>query len=237
MKKRFIAEIGNNHFGRLDYFKELIHAASESGADMVKGQLFDPEKIKGSMPKEFYKECFKVAYYLDEIKAYAKSLNMPIFFSCFDSFLEFERYQSLKKISASQSLDIFKNGNNIKEWNIDRGNVLISLHKDLEAFPILKQAVVMHVSDYLTDDPNLSRIEDMNNFYNSIHDRKPGLIGYSDHTIGIDACCDAINQYKVNYIEKHFTLSRNMKWKGEIFRDTVHGADPNEFKELTRRFK
>lgn len=235
--KIFIAEIGNNHFGRLDYFKELIDAAFLSGADIVKAQLFNPMLISGSMPQEFYEQCSKIFAHLEEVTAYARAKKIPLYFSCFDAFEEFDRHQIFKKVSASQARRIFTYKETIKKYEIDRANVFISIPADVNPLPKLKHAVVMHVSDYLPKTPNLTRLGEIQEFYDRIEERDPTAIGYSDHTVGIQACLDALYQYKVTFIEKHFTLAKNMDWQGHVFRDTVHGSTPKEFFQLTRRFK
>ena len=45
-KKIFlIAEIGNNHEGSIKLAKKLIYLAKKNGADAVKFQFIDPEKL------------------------------------------------------------------------------------------------------------------------------------------------------------------------------------------------
>jgi hypothetical protein len=38
--------------------------------------------------------------------------------------------------------------------------------------------------------------------------------------------------HNVNCIEKHFTLQKEIKWHGKVFRDTVHGALPRELEVI-----
>ena len=58
------------------------------------------------------------------------------------------------------------------------------------------------------------------------------IIGYSDHTIGIEACCAAVAS-GAKIIEKHFTLDKNFS----DFRDHSLSADPKEMKELVEKIK
>jgi len=58
------------------------------------------------------------------------------------------------------------------------------------------------------------------------------IIGYSDHTIGIDACCSAVSAGAM-IIEKHFTLDKNFS----NFRDHKLSADLNDMRELVNKIK
>jgi len=224
-KKPFVvAEIGNNHFGSLDMAMELVQAAKESGCDAVKGQLFDPKTIEGSMPKGFYRQCARLFKHNDELISYADSIGIPLFFSCFD-----EKCRDLvltrpyQKISASQYRKIHEEGDIELR---DNKNMFISIPADMD-LPELKNAIPMHVTDYMTTFPKLERINEMRGFY-----RRD--VGFSDHSIGIRTCIDAVVKHKAMYIEKHFTLENNMEFKGKIFRDTAHGIIPRVMKKLIR---
>lgn len=236
MKKIFISEIGNNHFGDKQRFKDLIKASRDSGATLVKAQLFDPERISGSMHSGFYKQCSAIFEHLAEFLEFSIEQDIPLFYSYFHKWPVHEAMQEYKKIAGIQAHDIFIHGINEKRFKIDDDNVFISLPKTITDFPFLKKSVVMHVSDYMTDKPNLIRLDSMSCYYDSIEGREKGLIGYSDHTLGIENCVKAMDSYGANIIEKHFTLKKDMKWNGATFRDTVHGATPKEFNELTRRY-
>jgi len=54
-------------------------------------------------------------------------------------------------------------------------------------------------------------------------------IGYSDHTLGNDACCTAVS-LGAAIVEKHFTLDKNMTGP-----DQKLSADVNDFKDLVTR--
>ena len=44
-KTLIIAEIGNNHEGNLETAIEMVDAAANSGADVVKFQMIEPQKL------------------------------------------------------------------------------------------------------------------------------------------------------------------------------------------------
>jgi sialic acid synthase SpsE len=91
------------------------------------------------------------------------------------------------------------------------------------------ELVLMHcVSSYPTSykDVNLSAIQYM------IKKFKNCLIGYSDHTIGIE-CCVYASCLGAKVIEKHFTLDKNFS----DFRDHQISADPQEMISLVKKIR
>lgn len=215
--------------------KELIRAAHLSGADMVKGQIFDPLRMEGSMPSEFYQQCCFDNSELCHLQRYADGLGIYYFNSFFHAREDLEARQIVKKISASQCVDIYTKYKKIKNYEIDNPSTLISVPESC-AFPDLKKAIPMHVTDYLSTNPKLDRIEIMKWHYTSRRNM-PAKIGYSDHTEGIENCYLAGKYFGADIIEKHLTLNHNERWNGQIFRDTVHGATPKQFQILARRLK
>jgi sialic acid synthase SpsE len=217
-----IAEIGNNHFGDFSKAKELIHAAHESGADIIKSQAFLAKDIGGSMPVVFYQQCaFSLRQYKDLIE-YARSIGNDLFYSIFSPELdELRAKQNWHKLASSQ---VQKSGGQISLF-LDHENVIISVPKDV-TIPMLRNAELLHPSKYMVVDPDLGRIRRLSH----ITGRN---IGYSDHTLGIRNCIRASELYGARIIEKHFCLSHGEQWRGITFRDTVHGATPKEFQTLT----
>lgn len=223
-----IAEIGNNHFGNLFRFKELIRAAHEAGADLIKSQAFKAEDIRsGSMPLSFYQRCeFSEDTYCELID-YARGIGTDLFFSIFSiGFSKLLTKQKYYKITGSQSLlgrFIRYEDNNNLFISVKSKKVLGIMH---ETF---KEANFMYVSDYCSDvatmDPMLSTIDVFKKQINK-------NIGYSDHAIGISNCLKAIDEYRVSTIEKHFCMENHESFNGIVFRDTVHGVTSKEFEIL-----
>jgi len=218
-----IAECGNNHVGCVKTAKEMIRIARNSGADLVKFQAFLPVDIKGSMDPEFYEKCaLPWEDYLSLIQ-YGKELGVDVFYSIFSEELqELKKHQKYHKIAASQSQS------NIRQTeNSDATNVFISIKPNAGMLPHLNLAHVLYASPYMTINPNFENITFLNNYY---HRR----CGYSDHTIGIEYCIEAYQDYECPVIEKHFTLTRDIYFKGKQFRDAMHGALPYELERLAR---
>lgn len=228
MPKLLIGEIGNCHFGSISKAKELIHAAKESGADLVKSQAYTRGAISGSMPPEFYEQCRMSEGNYISLMEYAKSIGIEMFYSVFlnndderslDSLIEMQMFH---KCAASQTRVLTDD----QRQFFDHENCFVSI-PEMQILPYFAFANVMHVSGYLTEYPDLKRI----NFLKSIYGRH---VGYSDHTLGVEVCIEANRVYGAKIIEKHFTLAKNEQWNGQIFRDTVHGATPDELLKLSK---
>jgi len=216
-----IAEIGLNHFGSIEEAKTLIRAANDSGADLIKSQAFLARDMKtGSMPTSFYEACqFTLQDYIDLID-YTRDLKNDLFFSIFsDRFESLKTKQTWHKITGAQT-----RAGKATEFH-DHDNVIISVPNNVIIQPF-KKANILHVTDYLTQRPNLRRISELKIMLSRDE------VGYSDHTMGIDNCLKAIEVYGANIVEKHFTLVQDRRWNNQVFRDTIHGATPAAFQRI-----
>lgn len=221
----FIAEVGNNHQGDLNSAKEHIQAARDSGADLVKLQAFSAKDIQGSMPKGFYEKCQFALEEYKELIRYGDHIGIPVFYSIFSTaYRELWGFQKYHKWSASQVKDDYK-----EIERSDSTNVFVSVPVGATR-PHLRYSKIMHVSDYLVTNPGLCQIEELREYYG-----RP--IGYSDHTIGVRWAIEAAMEYGANVIEKHFTLTRDIKFEGKQFRDAVHAASPKEFETMVMEIR
>ncbi|NQU17112.1 MAG: N-acetylneuraminate synthase [Candidatus Saganbacteria bacterium] len=224
-----IAEAGVNHNGDLDVAKKLIDAAKSSGADAIKFQTFKTEELASfNAPKAKYQKKtvrnesqFKMLKRLEltneqfeNLFSYAKKkkimfLSTPF---CFES-ADFLKKLGLKyfKISSGDltNLPLLRK---IAGWKmpIILSTGMGSLDEIREAVEEIiskgnKRLILLHcVSSYPArfEDLNLNAIKTMKSEF--------GLpIGYSDHSLGIEASLAAVSIGAV-VIEKHFTLDRNM---------------------------
>lgn len=223
---KIIAEIGNNHEGNMDRAKELIRVAHASGADLVKMQAYQKGDVKGSMPSGFYEKCR--LQYLDyvELIDYGRQIGTDVFYSIFSEDLRIlNHFQKWRKIAGSQSQK------NIRDTESqDSNHTFVSVNPKNGMLPEMPKSWVLYVSEYMTQNPRLSEINFLREYYG-----KP--IGYSDHTIGIEYCLEAIREYGCPIIEKHFTLTRDITYEGKQFRDAVHGALPYELERLAKSKK
>lgn len=220
-----VAEFGNQHGGDFIHAQELIQAAKESGADCAKSQAFFAKDIQGSMPYQFYKKL-ELGYekYL-ELISYGNSIGIDVFFSVFSpELIELEQYQKYLKLAGSQT----RKGNYNLE-NYDDPDTFVSVPFDVMP-PKFKYAKMLYVSDYLPKDPRLSHINLLKRFYN-----RP--VGYSDHTIGINTCVEAVRLYECPVIEKHFTIKKDLGFGETTYRDNIHSVTPKEFSEMVKQIR
>jgi N,N'-diacetyllegionaminate synthase len=237
-----IAEIGNNHEGDLARAEQLVHAAAECGVDAVKFQTFrtrdfvsprDPERFERMSRFELSWDQFERLAVLARglgLLFLSTPLDIPSaeflapmvdcfkIASCDNNF-----YPLMARVAASAKPVILSGG--MTGWK-----ELTTAKRFLEDAWARRNlspglAVLHCVSAYPTPDAeaNLAAIP-----------RLAGMlectVGYSDHTLGIDACLAAVT-LGARLIEKHFTLDKNQS----AFRDHQLSADPAELGEIVRR--
>lgn len=248
MKKvLIIAEAGVNHNGSLEIAKKMVDVVVESGADIIKFQTANPEKVISKYaPKAEYQK--KAMGEEDSQLEMVKKITLPN-----KDFIELKEYCDEKKIRfLSTPFDIesidFLNELGIDLWKIPSGEItnypyLVSIAKtkkpiivstgmsnmeEIEAaLALLKtngagEISILHCNtQYPTpyEDVNLKAME-------TIH-KDTGLeVGYSDHTLGIEVPIAAVAM-GATIIEKHFTLDRNMEGP-----DHKASLEPDELKAM-----
>jgi len=236
-KTYIVAEIGINFLGSFSILKKLIINAKKSGADAVKFQLFDPITLsygnKNSINKNLYKLWKKMeldANKAKKIKIFCKKKNIDLFFSIFDDHsLEILKKINHKKIKVASSE--LNNIELIKKIAKFANDVILStgmgsIKEISKAVNILKNknlSILHCVSMYPTnlENCNLNRMISLKKKFSKYK------VGFSDHTIGINASIAAI-VHGADILEKHFTL--NKKYKGA---DHNISADPVDLKFIT----
>ncbi|WP_411350359.1 N-acetylneuraminate synthase [Paenibacillus sp. WLX2291] len=222
-----IAEVGVNHNGSLEKAMQCVDVAARSGADAVKFQTFKSEKL-------VTKQAKKANYQSENMNSDENQFQMLKKLELsFEEFIKLKQYCDEKKIDFmstpfdddsaefldSIEVDAFKIGsgdmNNIpflKKINQYKRPVLLStgmsdmqeIREPLEALKDCTVILLHCTSDYPApfEDVNLKVIPIMKQTYAKI-------VGYSDHTIGIEAAVAAV-ALGAKVIEKHFTLDRNL---------------------------
>lgn len=212
----FIAEIGLNYNGNFDLIYEMIKKAKYSGATICKFQLgwrdgpgeinqLDEKKIKQII---IWCESFKIESMFSIISEKAYSL--------------IKKFNVNKIKIASRSLKYdFNLVKKIVNEN-KKKNIYMSLgmwNKTNLPFKNSNISYLWCVSKYPAYNIDLKKFP--KNFI------KSKLKGYSDHTIGIDACLIAISR-GAKVIEKHFTLDKS----NTTIRDHSLSATPDEFRQM-----
>ena len=245
-KVLIIAEAGVNHNGDINIAKRLIDEAKRSGADIVKFQTFNPQKLaskyapmaeyqKDNLGREESQEAMLSKLTLSwgeyvELAEYCKKIGIKFLSTPFESesihFLD--DLQDIWKIPSGEItnypylVDIAKTG---KEVILSTG--MSNIDEVKGAIDVLKKhgagkITLLHcTTNYPTpmDDVNLRAMLTL--------ERECGCaVGYSDHTQGIEVPIAAVAM-GATVIEKHFTLDRNMDGP-----DHKASLEPDELKAM-----
>ena len=212
----FISEIGMNYNGNFSLIFELIRQSKFAGATICKFQLgwrdqpgeinqLDIEKVNQIIE---WCEYFEVE---------------PMFSIINENAYDLFKQTKLKKLKiASRSLKYdFKMVEKIVNENQDK-EIYMSLgmwDKKEKPFNHKNIKYLYCISKYPTFP------KDIESFPKEFSNKD--LIGYSDHTIGIETCLIAISR-GAKVIEKHFTLDKS----NTTIRDHALSATPEEFRIL-----
>lgn len=241
-KTIIIAEAGVNHNGSLELALRLVDAAADAGADAVKFQTFQADKLVSLYaPKAEYQKKNTDQHesqlammrklelsYEDHLVLLQRCRERNILFlsTPFDSdSIEFLSGLGMRwfKIPSGELTDFPY----LRQVNAKGGDIILStgmatLDEIAAALKVLDNCHVtlLHcTTEYPCppEDVNLRAMQTMKNAF--------GLpVGYSDHTRGIDIPIAAVALGAV-IIEKHFTLSRGMEGP-----DHKASLEPHELK-------
>ncbi len=249
MRKKclIIAEAGVNHNGRLDLALELCDKAKEVGADVVKFQTWQTEKIitRNVAQAEYQTENTGVEESQFDM---LKRLELT-----YDDFRKVKQHCDEIGIVFSSTADEETSLDFLIEIGIpfikvssgDIGNVSYLRYMGSKGLPIIistgmstledvelslnalkeggaKDITVLHCT---TNYP--CPLEDVNlRCMQTLKDKFDLPVGYSDHTIGNDVALAAVAMGAC-VIEKHFTLDCNMDGP-----DHAASTNPEDFKKL-----
>lgn len=244
-KKVFIiAEIGNNHEGNFNTAKKLINAAASTGVDAVKFQTFITDDfVSSNYPsyerlKKFeftHQQFLKLKKFankqqlnfistpLDFLSANFLKKNCKIiklasgdnnFYDLINVFLDFK-----KKLIISTGM--------MNDANVEK-LIKFILKKKGDKFLSNNLSLLHCISSYPAEDKslNLMSIKYLADKYKDIN------IGYSDHSLGYDACVTAV-ALGARIIEKHFTLNNNFS----NFRDHKLSLNPVDMEIMVKKIR
>ena len=232
-KKVFIiAEIGNNHEGSLANAKKLIISAAKAGVDGVKFQTFITEDYVSKNNIKRFKQLKKFQLSFSQfsiLKKFAHKHKLLFISTPFDiKSVEFLSKESdlikissgdnnflflIKKVIDSNKKIIISTGMSAKT-DIDK--LIIFIKKHISATELKKRVSLLHC---VTSYPVAPKYANLNSIPYLIKNYNLN-VGYSDHTIGPEACLAAVS-LGARIIEKHFTLNK----KFSNFRDHSLSAD------------
>ena len=239
-KPLIIAEIGNNHEGNFNNALKLIDAAKKSGVDAVKFQTFKTDLYYSKHDKERVKRLKKFELSFEQfskLAKYSKKKNLLFISTPLDlkSLDHLKKIVDIIKISSGDNNfhDLIKNSvKSNKELIISTGltslKEIVDLKKFIQDLNFIKKTYFLHcVANYPVDPKNANL-----NFILKLKKIFKDNIGYSDHTIGIDACLISFSLGSL-IIEKHFTLDKSFS----NFRDHAISADPKDMSELVKKIE
>ena len=244
-KKVFIiAEVGNNHEGNFSIAKKLVRLAAKAGADAIKFQTFRTENFIRKKDIKRFKQLKKFELSYEQFKSLKKLAHIEKI-KFISTPLDLESADFL--IKNADLIKIASSDNNFfpliekvlkskKSIIISTGMTNISQIKDLTNYiykvigkkSAEKRIALLHcVTSYPVEDKfaNLRSVEYL------IKNSKL-TIGYSDHTLGNDACIAAVAM-GAKVIEKHFTINK----KFSKFRDHALSADYTDLKNIVSRIR
>ena len=239
-----VAEIGNNHEGRLDIAEQMIAEASSAGVDAVKFQTFRTEHyVSKSDPARFARlQSFELSpEQFRRLAGLAHELGLLFISTPFD----------LPSVSVLVPLvDAFKisSGDNTffpliasvaatgKPIIVSSGLLGLAELSETVRFiqtswkqrAIAGDLTVLHCVTSYPVPPDEANLRSIPHIATSLQ----VAVGYSDHTIGNDAAVLAV-ALGARLIEKHFTLDKGFS----DFRDHQLSADPADLRELVLRIR
>ncbi|MFQ5651444.1 MAG: N-acetylneuraminate synthase family protein [bacterium] len=239
-----VAEVGNNHEGSYTLAEDLVGLAAEAGANAVKFQTFKTEHYVSRRDEERYQrlKSFELSY--DEFEKLSKlaAKSGLIFIS---TPFELESARFLDKIVSAFKIASSDNtfypllecvARTHKPILLSAGLADLTqlgyskslIEKTWHEENIQQSLAILHcVSSYpvVPEETNLLAIK-------TIQDEFHCTVGYSDHTLGLEAAVLAV-ALGARIIEKHFTINKHYS----DFRDHQLAADPRELAVLVEKVK
>jgi len=254
-KTLIIAEAGVNHNGDMKIARQLIDIAAESGADIVKFQMFKAAKLVSKHAKKAaYQERnlgdgdptqfnmlkkLETSYEMHvELMEYSRKTDISFLSTAFDtdSLIELDKLGLDRiKIPSGEitNLPYLKTAGSLGKEIIlstgmaDLGEIEDALEILTQSGTSLEKITVLHCN---TEYP--TPYEDVNLRAMNTISRAFGVrVGYSDHTPGIEVPVAAV-ALGATVIEKHFTIDRTMPGP-----DHRASLEPDELKAMVQSIR
>lgn len=250
----FIADIASNHDGSLSLAKELIHMAKEAGADAVKFQHFEADKIvsdwgfthlknqlghQAAWKKSVYdvfKECECDRSWTEELSETAEKAGIDFMSTPYD----YDAVDLLDKF-----LPAYKIGSGDITWTqfieyVSQKKKPVMLATGASCWGDVTRAVdsvLKHNKDIVLMQCNTNYTGSLENFKNinlnvlkNYATAYPNMVlGLSDHTPGCATVLGAV-ALGARVIEKHFTHDNNLPGPDHPF-----SMNPTAWKEMVER--
>jgi len=235
-----VAEIGNNHEGSFTLAQEMVGLAAEAGADAVKFQTIVPEFLINSADQKRIEQLRKYQLSYDQFERLSKDaeeagvvfLSTPFdiesarflntiqpafkiasgdntFFPMIDTVAEFSKPMIISTGLADIDMVRVAHDRVAEIWKSNNVCPGIALLHCVVSYPTPKNQA------------NLGAINTLKNCFPQV------TIGYSDHTLGIDAAIYSVAA-GARIVEKHFTIDKNYS----DYRDHQLSVDPDDLRRM-----
>ncbi len=236
-----IAEIGNNHEGDLERARELVRAAAGAGADAVKFQTYKTELFVSPSDAARFARLRSFELAQDEFASLAdlaRELGLLFVSTPLDlesaAFLE-QTADAVKIASGDNTffplLEHVARSDKpmIVSTGLIDGDEAAAVLEFVRRFrPAGAEVALLHCVTAYPAQPEQIHLRAIP----ELAARLDATIGYSDHTLGIEACVAAV-ALGARILEKHFTIDP----VPSDFRDHELSARPEELAELVARVR
>ena len=254
MKTMIISEAGVNHNGDLGLAKKLIEVAAKSGADYVKFQTFNADRL-------VTKKAHKARYQMQNSNSSESQFEMLKSLELSETM-----HRELIEESVVQGIGFISTA-----FDIESANMLLLLGQDIFKIPsgeITNLPYLRHIGSFgkriilSTGMSNLQEVSDALRVLEvsgtpksqitvlhcasaypapvsevnllamqTIKEKLDVAVGYSDHTLGLEVSIAAV-ALGATVIEKHFTLDRNLPGP-----DHIASLEPEELKSMVSQIR
>lgn len=236
-----VAEIGNNHEGSYALAEEMVGLAARAGAGAVKFQTIVPQKLVSAQETERIAqlERFRLTHEeFEKLSRVAQQEGVMFLSTPFDldsvGFLDplvpafkiasgdNNFYPLIERVAETGKPILLSTG----FMTLDEiGEIVVYIRKVWQNRGITQELAALHCVVSYPAEPEAANLRALQGL------RDVGVtVGYSDHTIGIEAAVLSV-ALGARIIEKHFTLDKNHS----DFRDHQLSADPADMAALVER--
>jgi N-acetylneuraminate synthase/N,N'-diacetyllegionaminate synthase len=239
-----VAEIGNNHEGDLKRAEEMIALAASAGAQAVKFQTIVPERLVTADQDarlatlrrfQFTRQQF------ERLAAVAREHGVMFLTTPFDT----ECVAWIAELAPAFKIASGDNDHVPLLRAVARTGRPVILSTGLAVLDEVRAACAVIRGEWQRlglGDPGIALLHCVVSYPTPPVEANLGAIealktlgetiGYSDHTLGVDAAAASVAM-GARIVEKHFTLDKNFS----NFRDHQLSADPAELAELVNRIR